>query len=444
MPKDAPAEELSALNKPGPRQSFGRRVLLLAGGTAIGQALVIGASPLLTRIYSPDDFGLLGAYAAVLSLLVAVASLRYHLAIPLPAEERDGFALLLLSLACVAAVSLLLIVALTLFADQLFGLFGATGLVGLSWILVLGVLGAGSYQAFTYWAIRRQAFRPLATTKITQGVVLTVTQIGIGLLTAGPFGLLFGDALGRSAGTGMLAKLSLPGIADDFRASLRRVKALMVRYKRFPTFSTVSALLNTGGLQLPALLILSFYGPQVAGWYALTMRVLGIPMSLIGTSASHVYTSAIAEHARLGRSSAALYARTGLRLLLIGLPIAGLIALLGPSVFSFVFSTEWSQAGTYARILAPMFLIQFVASPLSQTINVLERQDIQFAWDAGRLILVVGSLWVSNALAWPATSAITAMSAALGLAYVALVLISWRLATSQLKTPSSRTQPNPD
>lgn len=420
-------------SKSSPGHSFGRRVLLLAGGTAIGQALVIGASPLLTRIYTPEDFGLLGAYVAVLSLFVAVASLRYHLAIPLPAEERDGFALLLVSLACVAVVSLLLFLVLSLFAAHVLSLLGAADLINHSWILAFGVLGAGSYQALTYWAIRRQAFRPLAATKITQGVVLTISQIGLGLLTAGPFGLLLGDALGRSAGTGVLARLSFKGAMSRARTNWTNIRALLVRYRRFPTYSTLSALLNTGGLQLPAILILSFYGPQVAGWYALTMRVLGIPMSLIGTSASHVFTSSIAEKARLGQSSASFYARTALRLLLIGLPIAALIAVLGPQAFAFVFSSEWSQAGTYARILAPMFLVQFVASPLSQTINVLERQDIQFAWDAGRLVLVVGSLLLANGLGWSPTTAIGAMSSALALAYIALVLISWRLAAATRK-----------
>lgn len=433
MAEDTTAPDQSGVTRPDARQSFGRRVLLLASGTALGQAVVVGVSPILTRLYTPDDFGFLAAYAAVLSLLVAVASFRYHLAIPLPKDDEDGFRLLLVSLATVTVVSALLALVMALFGPPIFAAFSASELSSYSWILVLGVLGAGAYQAFSYWAIRQQSFRRLAVTKATQGVVLAFSQVIIGILTTGPLGLLLGDALGRSAGTGMLARLSLKNFHGAAERTWERTKQLLIRYKRFPTYSTISALLNTGGLQLPALLLLSFHGPQVAGWYALTMRVFGVPMSLLGTSASQVFTSSIAEMHRTGQDPTRLYTRTAIRLFAIGAPIAGLVAIVGPRLFSFVFSSEWAVAGTYARILAPMFLVQFVASPLSQTLNVLERQDIQFAWDAARLVLVGSVLVTSNALGFGATAAIIGVSVSLLMAYIVLFLISLRVVTSGRK-----------
>src|SRR5690606_9268441 len=166
-------------------------------------------------------------------------------------------------------------------------------------------------------------------------------------------------------------------------------------------------------------------------WYALTMRVFGIPMSLLGTSASQVYTSAIADLVRRGERPAALYGRTAVRLLLVGLPISGLVALLGPPLFGVVFSDEWTRAGVYARVLAPMFLLQFVASPLSQTLNVLERQDVQFVWDALRLLLVGGALVAANALGWSALEAIGAVSGTLALSYLVLIVICWTLTSGR-------------
>lgn len=410
---------------------------MLASGTALGQAVVVAVSPLLTRLFTPEDFGLLAAYGAVLSMLLSVASLRYHLAIPLPKDDRDGFLLLVASLGIVVLVTGVLAAVLALLGPALFTALSAPDLIPHGWILVLGVFGAGAYQALSYWAIRRQAFRPLAVTKVTQGVVLALSQVGIGLVISGPFGLLFGDALGRSAGTGMLARLTFRNLDVTAKTSWNSVKRLLIRYRRFPTYSTVSALLNTGGLQLPALLLLSFHGPQVAGWYALTMRVFGVPMSLLGTSASQVFTSSIAEIARTGQSPRRLYTRTALRLFAIGIPIAGLLALVGPTLFSWVFSAEWSVSGAYARILAPMFLVQFVASPLSQTLNVLERQDIQFGWDAFRLVLVAGTLFAMNALGLDATASVMGLSASLLVAYVVLYLICIKVVSSYGETSIS-------
>lgn len=107
------------------------------------------------------------------------------------------------------------------------------------------------------------------------------------------------------------------------------------------------------------------------------------------------------------------------------------MALLGPYVLALVFSADWTEAGVYARILAPMILVQFVAAPLSQTLNVLERQDVQFVWDAFRLALVGVTLLGAVAIGWQAPAAIGVVSGALGTSYLVLIVICWRLTSVQ-------------
>ena len=45
------------LDKLKPKSEFSRNVLTLMTGTTIAQAIPIAISPILTRIYTPEDFG---------------------------------------------------------------------------------------------------------------------------------------------------------------------------------------------------------------------------------------------------------------------------------------------------------------------------------------------------------------------------------------------------
>lgn len=409
------------------QNSFVRSVAVLAGGTAAGQALAVLAAPLLTRLYGPEAFGYLGVYMAVLGVLVTVASLRYQVAIPLPERNESAMNLLVLSFAALLAVTALVTLLLALFGAAFARLLGAEALAPYLWLVPLGLLGAGVYQVLSYWAIRTEAFGALARTKLTQALGTLAAQLGLGFLTGGAFGLLAGDALGRAAGSGTLLRAARA--RSDWRPrhiTRRGLAEVARRYRRFPLLSSGSALLNSLGLQLALLLVTALYSPAIAGHFTLTQRIVGIPMMLVGTAVSQVYLAEAVKQRRHAAALRRLYLRSSLRLLLIGLAPIALLALVGPALFAFVFGAEWLEAGRYARALAPMFLAQFVVVPLSQTLNVLERQDLQFGWDATRLLLVLGAFALGQRLSLPPIGTLALYSASGTLAYLALFGLSYR------------------
>lgn len=409
------------------QSGFVRSVAVLAGGTAAGQGLAILAAPLLTRLYGPESFGYLGVYMAVLAVLVTVASLRYQVAIPLPERSEGAMNLVALSLAVLLAVTALVALLLALFGPVFARLLGAEGLAPYWWLLPLGLLGAGVYQVLNYWSIRTEAFGALARTKLTQALGTVAAQLGLGLVTGGAFGLLAGDALGRAAGSGTLLRLARARPDWQWRQVSRRSLAEIARrYRRFPLLSSGSALLNSLGLQLALLLATILYTPVVTGHFALTQRIVGVPMTLIGTAVSQVYLAEAAKQRRRQREGLKrLYLKSSLRLFLVGLAPITLLALAGPPLFAFVFGSEWLEAGRYARILAPMFLAQFVVVPLSQTLNVLERQGLQLGWDTARLLLVLGAFVLGQRLSLPPVQTFILYSAAGTLAYLALFALSY-------------------
>ena len=92
------------LRKLIPQSTYARNVITLMTGTAFAQALPIAVSPILTRLYSPAEFGVFAMYLAVASILGVLVTGRYELAILIPKQDRDAIHIAALS----AALSVLL------------------------------------------------------------------------------------------------------------------------------------------------------------------------------------------------------------------------------------------------------------------------------------------------------------------------------------------------
>jgi O-antigen/teichoic acid export membrane protein len=349
--------------------------------------------------------GVFAVYVSIITILGSVVAGRYDYAIPLPKEDRKAGSLLVLSLLVItgstAILALIVGSAGKTISDALnLGLPSNT-----LWLLPIGILAFAVYQSFSFWAIRNGTFGVITRARLSQAVIIAGSQVAFGWWFGGPVSVVGGDSLGRIGGAGRLAK----SVAAQVRAQVaglggRELREVAGRYRRFPMLSVWSGLLN---LQILPPLLAAFYGTEVAGWFGLTQRVIGLPSFLVGTAIAHVYLSHVARmRVENPESVRALFDKTAKRLLLFGFVPITLIAAAGPAAFEIVFGSEWGAAGLYTRLLAPMFMAQFVAYPLSQTLNVYERQDWVLAWDVTRFFLVVGSLVAVNWLGYGPTAAV--------------------------------------
>lgn len=415
-----------------PKSGFVRNVAVLAGGTGIGQAIAALASPILTRLYTPEDFGVLVVFTAILGIVVVFSTLRYNLAIPLPDDDIDAANVLVLSLAIVVLLSVLTALAFGTLGDEIAIWTNAPMLKPYYWLLPLGVLAVGVYQSLNYWAVRKKKFVHLGITKISQGVGTVIIQLAFGLIKLAPLGLLLGHVVGQAAGTSTLALLAWRHNGE----AIKRVKLAGIywaanRYRRFPIYYMPAALLTTAWLQIPALVIAAFYEPKIAGLFALGQLVLGAPMTLLGNSVGQVYLGEAAELARQGlKALYKFFVSTSIRLFFLGAIPIGLIGLGGPNLFGFVFGPEWPEAGLYVQILAPSFLLRFTVSPMSQTLSVhLERQDLFFVVSIVRIVVNIGTLLVACWLGANPPAALGFYSGSVALIYLchfALIFYAFR------------------
>ncbi|KAF0279731.1 oligosaccharide flippase family protein [Spiribacter aquaticus] len=371
-----------------PKNRFIRSVSILAGGTAAGQIIVVAASPVLTRLYSPEDFGLLAVFASLLGILGVVASLRFELAIPLPESDDEAASLTVLSLLVVVGMALLATAIVIPWRAPIAAAVNAPLLEDYIWLLPLGLFLMGVYQVFNYWAIRTKSYPAIARTKLTQAVSMIAVQIGGYAL--GPVSLLLGRAFGQAAGTSTLGSLAFVSRREAFRkVTLSGVYKAAARYCNFPLYSSWAGLLNAGGSQIPPILFSAFYSAGAAGLYILAHRVIAMPMTLVGSAIADVFMpnaiDAVRE-ARLRDSVASLQRQ----LAWIALPPAALLFVAAPEAFRVAFGADWEQAGYMIRWLTPMLVLQFVVSPLSRIFVVLQRQRLSLLLQANLFLLRLG------------------------------------------------------
>ena len=323
-------------------QRVAKGASILASGVVAGQILVVASSPVLTRIYTPSDFGAFGVYSAMLYMLVAVASLRYEIAIPLVAKERDAVALAAGAIAVllVSTIAIVLVMQISpplVFPDrwQLY-----------QWILPIGVFVAGSYNIAVNCCLRTQGHALIAKAKLLQAFGGTTAQLFGGFLSAGTVGLIGGQIIGIAAGTVTLLPLAHRARSKVRRQpSMRRTSLLLREQRRFACFDAPGALLAVANTHGPTLLVGIIFSPAAAGLFALVQRVVSSPMGIISSAIS----SSLLSYGREigGRGEAMLGHRAAVGLMLVP-PIASFSALLLMGSFDLVFGRAFSGGGAIA------------------------------------------------------------------------------------------------
>ncbi len=377
-------------------------VLYLAGGTALGQGILVLVSPFLSRLYRPEDFGLLAVYASLLGIFTVVAGGRYELAIPLPEKEEDAEGLLKVSLSCVLLTTLCTAILVFVAGRPLATLMKAPSLGAFLWLLPIGILFSGAYQALGYLVLRRKGFPLMARTRVYQGGGSSGVQLLLGILKVRPLGLFVGQIIGQAAGISSLWRSTRKPRPEHPRNS-QPMHSLAKRYSRFPLLSTWGAVFNALSTQLPVIFLAALFGPMVTGFYALGLRVLQTPLTLFGSAVGQVFFSEAAQARREGRLDEVVEKGFS-KLLPLGCSLLLPLAITAPEVFSLVFGAPWRTAGIYAQLLVPWLFLVLINSPLSTLTTVLERQEGEMIFQGTLLAVRVGALILGKLFGGPVTA----------------------------------------
>ena len=386
-----------------------RGMVTMALGSGAAKAIALLVVPLLTRIYTPDDYGVLSVFTSLIFLLVPFLTFRYVMAIPLP--RRDGLAmnLLVLSGLLMLVTTSLVTLALGLFGETLLAPFSMEALVPWWWLLGLGMLA--------------------------------LAKLGLGLAGFTSVGLLVGQVVTQSAGTGSLFRRFRTDLRQNWRyVSWSRLKKTASLYRRFPTWRMPSQVLLAFSIQAPVLLTALIYDAGTTGQLGLAIMAISLPMALIGDNMSKAYyaeMSAIGKkHPRKIRRITWSVIRT---LTVLSIAPVAVLALFGEPLFTLVFGEQWGAAGQYAAILSLFLLSQFATSPVVRVFSVMGRERVFLFINIQRALFILLAFAPGWLLGWPIEATLWAYSILLSVHRVLTVVFVFRALNSEIRNQDTLT-----
>lgn len=366
------------------KSDFLKYIIVLMSGTAIAQLMNLGLSIILYNFfYTPEDGAELGLFARIIGVGAAIVTARYEFAIPIAKADVHSFRLyrLALRLALISSgitgvVVLIPMIFAGNFTDVLF--FG---------LIPIGMFLTAYYSIGTNWAIRTREFRSISFSKVANVGVGGGIKLLLGWMGSGGIGLIIGTVAGLFVANGWFARtFKRMNKKFDVKARSSRTRLLADTYQDFPRVNLPHTMMDVGRELVVAIIILQLFTKADFGLYDHSLRMLRMPLMLAGLAISQVFFQNCAERFNKGEDIFPVVLKATKVLFLLSIVPFGLVFLFGADLFAFVFSEKWRGAGEYSEIMAPWFMLNFIASPISFLPLILGKQRQFF------IIAIVGAV----------------------------------------------------
>jgi O-antigen/teichoic acid export membrane protein len=377
------------INKLKPKSEFSRNVLTLMTGTTIAQAIPIAISPILTRIYTPEDFGLYALFISITLIIASIVSGRYELAIVLPKKDDDAINILALGFIITVCLSVFFLIIVILFDNYFITFFNNEKIVFWLYLSPITVFLIGLFNLLQYFNNRKKNYKNIANATIVKSIVLSVVQLLMGFMHLGISGLISGQIISQIFANIILLKKIINYKLFISKVKIMKIIALAKRYKDFPKFSMWAVLANTLSLNLINILISSLYSIATLGFYSLVQRVLGMPSTLIGRSIGQVFfQEATKEKQKMGKINK-IFNETAKKMFFLGIVFFGVLFVIVEDLFAVVFGEEWRIAGEFAKIVLPLFFIRFIVAPFTFIPIIFDKIKVDLYFQIGLLMTYI-------------------------------------------------------
>lgn len=366
------------------RSEFVKNSVKLISGTTLAQLIVIVSSPILSRLFTPENFGDLALYNSFIGIGVIIATGRFEMGLVVADSEEDATGLFqgtFFLAICFSLLSLALVLLNYFVVDYFKPAFW-------HFLLPVGLFFNAIFLTGNFYKSRKSEFGFLARGKILQTFSNVSISVGNGLLGLGSIGLICGNIIGFLLG-------AIYYFPRKILNEKTPIKSVLRRYSQFPKYNLTSGLMDTVSQNIPIFLFTHYFSLELTGHYSMAMKVLLLPLSMIGSSIGQVFFQKFTSIIRENRQNAkiALLKMWG-TLFLIGIIPMMIISLYGTDIVIYVFGNQWKATGQIAQVLAPMLLAMFVSSPTSSGFIVLDIQKYQFSLNALTLIYRTSSLLI--------------------------------------------------
>ncbi|EIM05718.1 polysaccharide biosynthesis protein [Planococcus antarcticus DSM 14505] len=414
------------------QKKFVKNIIVLASGTIIAQIITLTFMPIITRLYGPQIYGLMGIYLSILSFIIPVAALTYPTAIVLPPKTNKAINIIKASLSAATFLSIITLGILLIFYNDLAKIFNLESVTNTLFLIPLVILTASVDQVLKQWLIRENQFKVLSKITIYETFIVYGGMVLIGLFFPLATVLIIFVAA-KSAVSSLMIVLSLLKNKDEFFKLIinhkENFRNTYQEYSDFPLYRAPQELFNAGSQSLPILMLAALFGPAAAGFYSIGRTALSIPSRLIGSAVNDVFYPRIAQAANADENITELIKRATIILFLIAIVPFGIIMIIGPWLFSLLFGAEWFVAGEYARWLSIWIIFSFATGPSIKALPVLSAQSFHLKYTIFSLVLRILALLTGFYLFESDIVAVAIFSITGALLEIILILITLRISS---------------
>jgi len=379
------------------KSSFIRNVLILATGTIAAQLVVMGLSPIITRIYGPEKYGVLSLFLSLVAIVGPISALTYPIAIVLPKKDSEAKKIAHLSLSIALLIAVISGVLILIFSNNNSNFFGLKEINSYIFLIPYIILFSGLIQILENWLIRTAQFSISAKVSFFQALIIQSSIVLIGLFYPSVSVLILVSALGiflKGFLMWVFNKKKLNFSLSTIIKPTPDIRLIASRYKDFSIYRAPEVLINSFSQSLPIFLLTYYFGPASAGFYSIGRTTLSIPTQLVGKAVGDVFYPRISEAANNKDPLTKLIIKATMSLALIGVVPFLTVIIFGPQLFNLVFGEEWLQAGKYARWMAIWLFFMFINQPSIKTLPALGAQSVHLKFTVIMLLVRVLALLV--------------------------------------------------
>lgn len=353
------------------RSNFFKSFSFLLGGTAITQIVTLCLSPILTRLYSPDDYGINSLYISSISILAVIVTLRLNSAIVIAKNFFERLTLIRLGLLTNLFVSLIIFAVIGTF------LFFNDN-KQFHWLLYIPISTflLGLYEVFNASILNQNKFKLIAKIVVVKVSSQGIFQILFAYMGLGYDGLILGNI--SSILISLLLMLNPGKLVISIKSvfNIPRQFSTFKNFADFPKFAFPAEIASISSVMLFPFLISLLYSVEEVGHFALANKLIAIPVGLFGNSIRQVFIRDVSPYFNNPEILKAKFLGTGKILFFIAIPSSVIIYFIGPSFFEFVFGKEWYMSGIYLRCMIILLVARLTVIPLLAILNVIGKQKL--------------------------------------------------------------------
>lgn len=355
---------------------FLKSILTLSSGTILAQALVLISSPIMTRLYSPTEVGAYTAIITVISMFGGVLAGKYEVPIVSVDRDKKAYNLVLLSLVITIGSSLII----SLFYTIYLYFFSDNNLsfIFLLFSLIFLLTTHGMLLIITSLNNRMNRYKTISSSLVIGTILKEIFIILVGFVYPRYSILVIALLIGNLTTLLIQVNKSFDIFASIKNTTITDLKEVGEQFRDQFLFSSPATFFNSFSYSSINLFIEFLFGVTMLGYYSISYRLLGIPISLVTNNVSRVYFKEASREYQMNGNYRKTFIRTSILLALCSIVFVTFLILLGPYTVSLIFGSQWFIAGRFIQILAPMFGLRIIVSPLTVGVTISNKQKYEF------------------------------------------------------------------